>query len=123
MARDRIVVGARLWKRGARLFQQGFSITIDKAIDTGRTMEILEADLKTTVVYTWGVLGPVNVGGAQRTTDYVIIWNIQNIELIYSRESSLLKCLWIIIIVYLWPLRPLFKLYHDLCFINFVFYV
>ena len=73
------------------------------------------------VVYKWGVLGRVVsvVPNAPPITSPFETFKTL-IELIYSRESSLLKCLWIIIIVYLWPLRPLFKLYHDLCFIDFM---
>ena len=47
MVRDRIVFGIKSAKVRARLIQEGSSLTLDKAIDIGRTMELSDAQLKT----------------------------------------------------------------------------
>lgn len=47
MVRDRIVFGVRSSKVQARLIQEGSSLTMEKEIDIGRTMEISESQLRT----------------------------------------------------------------------------
>ena len=47
MVRDQIVFGVKSAKVRARLIQEGSSLTLEKAVDIGRTMELSEAQLKT----------------------------------------------------------------------------
>ena len=47
MVRDRIVFGVRSSKVQSRLIQEGSSLTMEKEIDIGRTMEISESQLRT----------------------------------------------------------------------------